>query len=207
MKKVFKHLTNCPPQAREVQPGESHTTPEPTIKFVRVERDCDHNKALRNDNESRGILYDFKVLIDGEHRATMDKCGHKPGYYVRDADRNTISTPDSYRKVYGSQVEVADKQANFEAIIIRLLAEGYIPTLDQMAATRAHKAQKQALADAKEAEERRIYRIQRAGVELYAALKHTLDELNRINASYNCVRPDVTYAAAAAIASAEGEQP
>lgn len=34
---------------------------------------------------------------------------------------------------------------------------------------------------------------------LRTALQHALDELNRVNASYNCVRPDVTYAAADAL--------
>lgn len=34
---------------------------------------------------------------------------------------------------------------------------------------------------------------------LREALQHSLDELNRINAAHNCVRPDVTYAAAKAL--------
>lgn len=35
---------------------------------------------------------------------------------------------------------------------------------------------------------------------LREALQHALDELNRVNASYSCVRPDVTHAASAALA-------
>ena len=36
---------------------------------------------------------------------------------------------------------------------------------------------------------------------LRTALQHALDELNRINSTYSCVRPDVTYGVTAALAA------
>lgn len=41
-----------------------------TLKFKRVERDCPHNKSLRQSGETRGIIYDFDVYEDGVHIAT-----------------------------------------------------------------------------------------------------------------------------------------
>jgi hypothetical protein len=143
-----------------------------TIKFERVTRDCGHNKTILDAGESKGLLYDFNVIIDGEHRATMSRNGYSVGYTLRDADYNSIRDLAKADKRWRSHpvVEVG-KQADFEDVINCMLAAGLIPTLDQMAAVRAEKAAKIAANKAAEDERDRIHRIQGAAVDLYAALK------------------------------------
>lgn len=52
----------------------------------------------------------------------------------------------------------------------------------------------------------RINRIQVAGVDLYEALRHAQDELERLASGGACVRPDVIFAVAKAIKKAEGSR-
>lgn len=142
----------------------------PEIKFERFERICDSNKNRRVAGDTRSLIYDFKVFIDGEHRANMDRCVHRPGYYVRDADGQPIRTPDSHRQIGGNRVEVCDKQANFSRTIETLLSGGFIPTLVGLAAAKADRAEK---AEKRKIEQREQYAVdckKYAGPALFDAL-------------------------------------
>lgn len=67
---------------------------------------------------------DFKVLINGEHRATFHKRSYGTGYYFRSADDSDI----------GGIGPVASDiiQADFELIVRTAIAKGKVPTIAQI---------------------------------------------------------------------------
>jgi len=137
-----------------------------SITFERIERDCEYNKVLRASGAKTGILYDFKVLIGGEHRATIHKISHGIGYRLLDIDGRDIKEADNHRHAYK-----IDKQACFERDINLLWSKDRIPTLAQIEERRAERAREKAKRDEAEAAQRRIHRIERHALELLAALR------------------------------------
>jgi hypothetical protein len=139
----------------------------PTIKFVRVERDCPHNKDLRAGGDVRGIIYDFEVQIDGETRAKMERCYTGKGYYVQDTDGRPVAPDVPHRRV-GRKV---DSKADFLNVVGELLDAGLIPTLAQLAAKRDAEALQRA-AKITEAKARQVqHAISEHSEALYSALK------------------------------------
>jgi hypothetical protein len=112
------------------------TTRSPDIKFVRVERDCRHNKGLRTARSNRGIIYDYDVIIHGEHRARM-RSSFERGYHVQDADDRAIDPP----MMRHSTGRAVNSKSEFLTVISELLAAGKIPTMEEMAAMREKEAQ------------------------------------------------------------------
>jgi len=140
----------------------------PTIKFVRVERDCPRNKSLRAAGDNVGIIYDFDVLIDGEKRAQMRRDIHGRGYQVYDAD----GRPVGKGRYDGADV---GSKAEFLNVASALLDAGLIPTLAQMAEKRAAEARAKAEAVAAKKEEQRQHAIRHHATALYDALKEIRD--------------------------------
>lgn len=149
------------------------------LKFERVVRDCRYNKDLQ-DRYAGGdappkLIYDFKVMIYGEHRATLVKESHGyQGYTVYDTDHAPIvgASLTSGRTITraGHPVEAIPNQKGFEARITLLLEEGKIPTLAERASNLAAKDAHERLLAAAAVERARIAVIQAAGVDLYDAL-------------------------------------
>lgn len=137
-----------------------------TIKFVRVERDCPHNKNLRRDGEARGLIYDFDVMIDGEKRAEMHRAFTGKGYTVQDADGRPVDPPVSYYQT-GRQV---GSKSEFLTIVTELLDAGKIPTLSDMAAKREAEAEKRAARRRERLDQSRLSIISANGLALYNAL-------------------------------------
>lgn len=153
----------------------------PPLKFERVLRDCDYNKRLQAEYAGSGtaphLIYDFKVLINGEFRALLNRRTAGPGYVVYDADHQPIAPVRNVGRtiVYGGHaIEFISKQSGFEFAIQRLLTEGAIPTLGELVVRQEQReaAERKALADREERV--RVDRIKDAGVDLYEALKALL---------------------------------
>lgn len=139
------------------------------VEFVRVERDCPRNSETRAAGATRGIIYDYNVLIGGEHRATMcSEASLGRGYRLYDADHRPIVAPN---RTWATHLgETVEKKADFEPIVSEYLAVGRIPTLAQMADLR-QKEQETALAERRERlDKAREFRINSHGIELYNAL-------------------------------------
>lgn len=142
----------------------------PTIKFVRVERDCGANKTRRAGGFNTGIIYDFDVMIDGEKRAAMSRTYTGKGYTVQDADGRPVDPPLSH---YATGRRV-DSKSEFLSIVSELLDSGKIPTLAQLQEKRAADAKAKADAIIAKKAERRSAAITLYGIALYDALKLAL---------------------------------
>jgi hypothetical protein len=140
-----------------------------TIKFERVERDCPANKTLRHNNFKSGIIYDWRVLIDGEHRAEFHRHYGGIGYELYDADGRPICAPGrAYHNHIGESVRI---KSGFKSMVDAMLAAGKIPTLAEMAAKRKAEAVEKATKIAKVKAAERGLAISQHALELYAELK------------------------------------
>lgn len=148
----------------------------PKIEFIREERDCGHNKDLRADGVTRGILYDWKVMIDGEYRALLHRVSHSNYYEVIAAGRRSFD-PIKEGAGWSARTARVGKKADFEAKISELLERGKIPTLQQMADQRAAYVRDRLARRAERREDRRIRQIESAGVALYEALKAIIEDV------------------------------
>jgi hypothetical protein len=147
------------------------------ISFTRVERVCKHNEEQRAKG-GKDIYYDFNVMIDGEHRATMSRHGYKRGYMLKDAGMANIRKPLAERHYSGAcDFFEADSQKEFHDLVTKVLTLGLLPTLQQVADRKAEAEAKAAANEARKAEEHRIWLIKEAGVEMLAALKAMRTEL------------------------------
>lgn len=168
------------------------------IEFERIERACPYNTSLRAKGDSRGILYDFNVMVDGEHRAIIRRKAYSVGYDLKDADNRPIH--DVYQNGDRSRGAMTlSSQATFRPIIIEMLNNGRIPTLAAMADWREAEAAEAARRKANEIEAERISTIQRAAVDLYDALKAVAIHFNPVDATTAAIQQQVY----AAIAKAE----
>jgi hypothetical protein len=140
-----------------------------SIAIERVDRDCPYNDRLRGERDTRNLIRDFKVLIDGEHRATFKKVTVGRGYELYDADHRPIGA--GYYKHIGYSVGT---QSEFLKTVDHFLESAEIPTLARMAELREIDAAEKLRKQAARAEARRIHHIQSTGVELYNALSELL---------------------------------
>ena len=120
------------------------------IAFARVLRDCKHNDEIKAAGGKRGLIYDFMVIIDGEHRATWRKDAAGRGYILRtpnaDPLRMQISNGlASHKRVF--------KQAKFETAIREALDASLIPRRDKNEASRVH------IVEAADRFEREVWRL------------------------------------------------
>ena len=151
-----------------------------TIKFERFERVCGHNKTARENGELSRIIYDWKVLIDGEYRAKLERySGSSQGYTVQDVDGDPIDPPAKGYRI-GRRIP---NQSLFVTVIEDMLANELIPTLEQIEAKRAEKQAKIDKRKAEQAEQYRLNTIQQAGTFLYAALKLAQAEIHNPGAA------------------------
>lgn len=81
------------------------------IEFERYERDCPANRQRHAGREMGAFIYDFKVIIDGEHRAILSREVYGKGYRLYDAAHRPIVESAGNRYAHmGLEVE---KQADF----------------------------------------------------------------------------------------------
>lgn len=158
------------------------------IVFERFDRDCGHNETVRaKGGNPRDLIRDFRVIINGEHRATLRRSVLRRGYEIFDADDRAIHAKDDYwlPKHIGQHCE---KQDDFLQFVSDLLSAGRIPTIEKMAELREAEARAAAEQQAAEAEAARIARIRDAAPELLQALNGlclAADALLAVNCATN----------------------
>lgn len=142
-------------------------TKKPTIKFERYERDCQRNRNIRagqaslNIGNSKGILNDFRVIIDGEQRAIWSR-GTKE-YTLLDIDHAHIK----FRENEWDQF-IRSSQGQFEHFIRKHL--DVIPTLAEIETRRAKAKRDKAARIKRESEAARLDQIRAHAPELLDAL-------------------------------------
>lgn len=136
-----------------------------TIRYVRIERDCGYNK----DPKTRRKLYDYHVIIDGEHRCTLSPRSYAKGYDLNSPDRkHGIAKPGERN----NRCVVVKSQAEFDSTIQSALP--FIPPLSHWAEVEARELKEKQEREDRQREDDRIDRIQRAAVDLLEALKELL---------------------------------
>jgi hypothetical protein len=122
------------------------TTPDGQNVYLRkIKRNCPHNSQLEAAN-SKGLIYDYQVYVNGSARFVFGKDGYRRGYTAAiqfEAPgsvrrKNTNVPPDSVHQIiklrpvgstWDSPVH-AESQAEFQEIIERALREGWMPAAD-----------------------------------------------------------------------------
>jgi hypothetical protein len=166
------------------------TTTAPSVKFERFERDCPANKTMRQNHKDSNrprLIYDFKVMIDGEHRATWQRVSFSTGYNLFDPDHRPIqqTSASEYSRRSAPHADFAAtiaklvavhvaSQADFAATIAKLMTEDRIPTLDQLEALRAKEAATEAEKKRQQAELDAYERKEKFGPQLYEMLKRLI---------------------------------
>lgn len=142
-----------------------------TITFTKVLRDCPYNDKQRHTRRPR-FIYDHRVMIDGEWRATFCRMNYTIGFDLYDPDGHHLPEPDGVKLRYhgGSRFYIG----LFMPVIKERLDAGLIPTLAQLAANRAAAAKAAAKRARADREDSIRQRKMRAGVELYDALKEAV---------------------------------
>jgi hypothetical protein len=139
----------------------------PVIAFERFERDNDYNKNCRAKGRNRDIIYDFKVLVDGEWRAIWSRIFSGKGYELRDPDHRPIKERPPEGRSWTTYAVTVARQAEFANCIERCLIEDLIPTLDEMARLRLIEEALKEHHKRIQAEQDRVHRIELAAVPLY----------------------------------------
>lgn len=171
----------------------------PSIKLTKILRDCSWNTTRQKLDDSRRLLFDFEVRIDGELRviAVRHDYDTRPFYLNIPGSFESVSKPqDRYADGRPRYHASAPTQASIEKTVLLLLEEGAIPTLAEI---EERKKELQAQTHRIEQEEKAaaILNAKRAAAEdLYSALKKLVDNIQG-SGSINIV------AAKAAIAKAE----
>lgn len=145
-------------------------------KFERVLRECGHNKELTGKGITRGLLYDFKVILDGQHVAwwyqyspngRTDTMGFR--YWLKDKTWGNISNGLSNR--HGHPVAARNRE-EFERVLIANLHR--IPTDEQLADRKLDQERKEEKKKADEDAAQRLRQMELAAPELLDALKAML---------------------------------
>jgi hypothetical protein len=154
------------------------------IKIEKYQRDCPHNTQLIGVKGAR-LIYDFRVIIDGEYRAEIRGGAINKDYGLYDTARRPIY-------IRGNNAVIGRKRdlVLFQQTIEKLLHEDKIPTLDEIATYRAGLVQQREAAYVASQEHARIERIQWAAVDLYEALKAMMQALRSANAPLGASQPE-----------------
>lgn len=136
-------------------------------------------ERIRN---GRGENVNFAVRIDGEHRATFQKCSYRAGYDLWDVYRNTHIASNNYRYSFVTQ-------ADFHNIVYDALAKGKVPTVEEQVIE--HARQEAILEDRRideaRAEARRKLRCE-VLVEALSDYLKTATEPEKAKAAYSLMR-------------------
>jgi hypothetical protein len=136
------------------------------IELQQALRTCKHNTDLQARGETRGLIYDYTVEIDGEHRATWKRNYDGVGYRLVRAD-NTLPI----WRAADEAISVRRKDQMLERTREYL---HLIPTLAQYQADQEAKVQRQREEERQEAQDHIRAMREEAGPELYDALKQML---------------------------------
>lgn len=143
-----------------------------TIEFVRIERDCISNKKRHEEGgaAARGIIYDFDVIIDGEHRATWQRETVGVGYRLLDANGENIPDPERTTKFRVNYAAEIRKQADMDATAGRLYRASLIPTTMELAWARMYREACEENKDFHQHQQDILERKQRVAEQLFDAL-------------------------------------
>lgn len=135
----------------------------PEITFERFARDCDYNKD--EGRAPRELINDFKVIIDGEHRATLWRLVYGRGYRLNDIDDRPIYSRPQER---WSHIHISS-QREFKSEILRYIA--FIPDAQTLEETRAKEAAERDRVEAEHKAARRYHRLCEAGERMLGILR------------------------------------
>lgn len=102
----------------------------PQYTLQRVVRDCP-----ANDRGTNPAIYDFEILINGEHRATLRKNSFSRGYEMMGLDDDHLfpaPVPENENEYYHRAK--AEKQADFVPLIDAMIMADRFPTIEDFRA-------------------------------------------------------------------------
>jgi hypothetical protein len=110
------------------------------IGFLKVVRDCDQNKSILEGatltgKTPRNLIYDFDVIIDGEHRATWRRHAAGRGYYLAPLEGFALEwppDPSKQRRRAGRMIRVVGQDL-IDLTTRKALDAGLIPPRAQNA--------------------------------------------------------------------------
>lgn len=106
-----------------------------TVHYLKVERECSYNSKPEN---TRQKIYDYDVIIDGQHLATFRRSFQRRRYSLYDLGGHPVIRKLSERTGYHMTAEGGQK--DFEPIIKICMEENIIPSkaqIDERAAKQA----------------------------------------------------------------------
>jgi hypothetical protein len=154
----------------KLNPSKTMSIESPNVELRKMERQCPHNTEVNQGKRNEKLIYDFEVLIDGDHRATWcHDWGHRSYKLMTPDHKDRITENDEYR----SWVEAKD-QGELLKLVHVCLQNGRIPTLAQYAQAKRDAEKAEADKKAAELEEKRRQQVCDAGPELLSALQQLL---------------------------------
>ena len=151
------------------------------LQFVKVERDCPANTKTRKDRAgdhliARHLIWDFNVIIDGEHRATWKSqrwAARDDKYELCDIDGRNIRVQVGSSSQHDQRSIRCGSQAVFEDKVRQHI--DLIPTREQLEAQRTRDAGAAAARDADARRRVRDEHIRNMGQRLLEVLQE-IDE-------------------------------
>lgn len=126
--------------------------------------------TFERSDEKRGRRYVWRVLIDGQLRATIAPSTFSPSYYLRDKAGTPIRLPRKPDERKAREISAASLEG-IKRHAMAAAAMNLIPTDADIEARRAAALQKEAEYEAQQAEIAARERKERAGPQLLAALE------------------------------------
>lgn len=154
----------------------------PAVTFKRVERVCAANQSRRESGDTSDITYDYEVIIDGEHRASLRREIFGRGYRLYDADGRPIPEPGHHAKHLGMDVE---QKSHFLSVIREQLHR--IPSVWGMAEMRSAEALIEIEVDCETRRQLREQAIKKVAGPVFDALV-ALRDVATINVEGRCAR-------------------
>lgn len=138
------------------------------IFYEKVERDCDYNRGVKEGRYGNThLLYDWKIKIDGEHRAWFLKNAARKGYRLCRIDDGSLINQNA-----GAVI-----QRDFEAVVLRVIHE--IPTIAGYAQAAEDAVRLEEFAEQNRREQEYKVRLRESAEDMLKLLKEIRQELSR----------------------------
>lgn len=159
------------------------------IEFEKFKRDVDW-----------GVIYDFKIIIDGEFRAIWRRDISSVGYFLTDITEHSIYIAEGYR----DKDIICPKQALFESMTDELMTARLIPTIAENDERRRLREDNNADAKYLQGLRQRGSLIEAAAWEMYMALESVVAQASTGN--IRAVEEAINTFVKPAIEMADGER-
>lgn len=121
----------------------------------------------------------FRVMIDGQHRATFSPMIYRRGFELYDADHQAIRVRQNYKARHLG--EHVDTKAEFEATISAALDAGLIPTIDQLRQNRNERNARKFLEEVARALHHFSAHLAQHAGSLFMELQDVVDAVSRLH--------------------------